>query len=151
MWYACQVGSLLRISVRSMFIFTLHQWLIRGSTIRLFADDSLLYMTIRSQADNKILHNALKKLAHWEKKWFMEFDADKCHVQRVTRKHNRIIHDYTCMVKFLKLWILQSTWESLWPQTLDGIAMLKTSGGWKNFIQGKSITCIPSKKLIHLI
>lgn len=59
-------------------------------------------MTIRSQADNEILHNALKKLANWEKKWFMEFDADKCHVQRVIRKRNRIIHDYTLDGKILE-------------------------------------------------
>lgn len=59
-------------------------------------------MTIRSQADNEILHNALKKKPHWEKKWFMEFDADKSHVQRVTTKQNRIIHDYTLHGKILE-------------------------------------------------
>ena len=58
-----------------------------GSTVRLFADDSLLYMTIRPQADTEILQNdQLKKVEHWEKKWLMEFNTDKRHVLRVTRK-----------------------------------------------------------------
>ena len=73
-----------------------------GSTVRLFADDSLLYMTIRSQADTEILQNDLKKLEHWEKKWLMEFNTDKCHVLRVTHKQNPIIHDYTLHGKVLE-------------------------------------------------
>ena len=73
-----------------------------GSTVRLFEDDSLLYMTIRSQADTKILQNDLKKLEHWEKKWFMEFNSDKCHVLRVTHKQNPIIYDYTLHGKVLE-------------------------------------------------
>ena len=56
-----------------------------------FADDSLLYMTIRSQADTEILQSDLKKLEQWEEKWLMEFNTDKCHILRVTRKQNPII------------------------------------------------------------
>ena len=73
-----------------------------GSTVRLFADDSLLYMTIRSQADTEILQNDLKKLENWEEKWLMEFNTDKCHVLRVTRKQNPIIHEYTLHDKVLE-------------------------------------------------
>ena len=47
-----------------------------GSTVRLFEDNSLLYMTIRSQADTKILQSDLKKLEHWDKsvqkKWLQK-------------------------------------------------------------------------------
>ena len=56
--------------------------------------DSLLYMTIQSQADTKFLQRDLKKLEYWEEKWGMEFNTDKCHVLWVTRKKNPIIHDY---------------------------------------------------------
>ena len=73
-----------------------------GSTVRLFADDFLLYMTIRSQADTEILQNDLKKLEHWEEKWLKEFDTDKCHVLRVTREQNPIIHEYTLHGKVLE-------------------------------------------------
>lgn len=39
------------------------------STVRLFADDSIITnITIRSQADTKILQNDLKKLELWEEK-----------------------------------------------------------------------------------
>ena len=72
------------------------------STVRLFADDSLLYMTIRSQADTKFLQSDLKKLEQWEEKWLMEFNTDKCHVLRVTRQQNPIIHDYTLHGKVLE-------------------------------------------------
>ena len=67
-----------------------------------FADDFLLYMTIRSQADTKFLQSDLKKLEQWEEKWLMEFNTDKCHVLRVTRKHKPIIHGYTLHGKVLE-------------------------------------------------
>ena len=59
-------------------------------------------MTIRSQADTEILQNDFKKLEHWEEKWLMEFNTDKCHVLRVTRKQNLIIHEYTLHGKVLE-------------------------------------------------
>ena len=31
----------------------------------------------------------------WEQKWLMEFNVKKCHVLRVTRKQNPVVHNYT--------------------------------------------------------
>jgi hypothetical protein len=39
------------------------------STVRLFADDTIAYVTISSDADN--LQQDLDKLAEWESKWLM--------------------------------------------------------------------------------
>ena len=45
------------------------------SKLRLFADDSIIYREIKSQADCQLLQYAALK---WEKDWFMEFHPDKC-------------------------------------------------------------------------
>ena len=93
-------GSVLSPCLFLLYINDLPESL--GSTVRLFADDSLLYMTIRSQANTEILQNDLKKLEHWEEKWLMQFNTDKCHVLRVTRKQNPIIQEYTLHGKVLE-------------------------------------------------
>ena len=65
------------------------------STARLFADDSLIYLTIRSRVETETLQNDLKKLELWDEKWLMEFNVKKCHVLRVICKQNPVVHTYT--------------------------------------------------------
>ena len=48
----------------------------KGTFIRLFADDSLLFTEIKSQQYCKILQEYLNKLQKWEDKWKMEFHPD---------------------------------------------------------------------------
>ena len=57
----------------------------------LFADDCLLYRTIKSQRDADILQDDLNSLQQWEAKWLMSFNPDKCEVLRVTNKRKNII------------------------------------------------------------
>lgn len=64
------------------------------SRTRLFADDTIVYLTINSESDPEILQNDLKKLEQWESNWSMEFNPDKCEVIRVARKKNPIIYPY---------------------------------------------------------
>ena len=72
------------------------------STVRLFADDCVLYQNIRSD-DQQILQDDLNKLAQWEEAWLMKFNVAECHSVRVTKPpppppHNlpkQIIHDYS--------------------------------------------------------
>ena len=61
------------------------------STPRLFADDCLLYRIIDTQADCNALQNDLNTLQEWEKKWDMEFAADKCKVLTITLKTKKDI------------------------------------------------------------
>ena len=50
------------------------------STVRLFADDTIAYLTITSENDALALQTDLNKLGIWEKKWKMEFHPGKCNV-----------------------------------------------------------------------
>ena len=66
-----------------------------NSTVRLFADDSLLYRIIRSKEDQTILQEDLRRLQDLERKWQMQFNADKCKVIRITKKKNPTICNYS--------------------------------------------------------
>ena len=67
------------------------------SSVRLFADDCVLYRNIHSLQDSLILQRDLDSLGLWEADWQMKFNVAKCHSMRVTRhySHKQIIHDYT--------------------------------------------------------
>ena len=54
------------------------------SQVRLFADDTAIYLTIESQHDSDCLQRDLDLLQAWESKWDMEFNPSKCQVIRVT-------------------------------------------------------------------
>ena len=64
------------------------------STVRLFADDTIMYMTMTSTNDAASLQKDLDNLASWEKKWQMQFHPQKCSVLRIKRKKTTQIHDY---------------------------------------------------------
>ena len=49
-------------------------------SIRLYADDALLYRTIKSRNDIDALHRDLTSIQEWEKTWLMSFNADKCEI-----------------------------------------------------------------------
>jgi hypothetical protein len=47
------------------------------SRVRLFADDTIVYLTITSDTDADYLQEDLVKLEEWEGKWKMAFHPDK--------------------------------------------------------------------------
>jgi hypothetical protein len=57
-----------------------------SSSIRLFADDCLLYREIRSSSDCDALQADLDKLVTWSHTWGMEFNVAKCNILTVTNK-----------------------------------------------------------------
>ena len=64
------------------------------STIRLYADDVLLYRVINDEADTICLQNDLLILENWANTWQMKFNPSKCiHLAR-TRKKTHIKHYY---------------------------------------------------------
>ena len=65
------------------------------STVRLFADDMIAYLTIKSNRDCTTLQNDLDKLSMWEQKWKMDFHHDKCNVLSITRNKTPIKYSYT--------------------------------------------------------
>ena len=66
-----------------------------SSKVRLFADDCVMYRTVKDDNDCNTLQEDLNKLAEWEKKWLMSFNPSKCSTISITRKKKRITHDYS--------------------------------------------------------
>jgi hypothetical protein len=64
------------------------------SSVRLFADDTIVYRNIKSTKDCEALQKDLDTLERWENEWQMEFHPDKCNVIRITRAKKPIIHNY---------------------------------------------------------
>ena len=54
------------------------------SQVRLFADDTAIYLKLATEHDSDILQKDLDRLQAWESKWNMEFNPSKCQVVRVT-------------------------------------------------------------------
>ena len=57
------------------------------SQVRLFADYTALYLTIKCEEDSAALQKDLDALSMWESKWdykCMQFNPSKCHVVQVT-------------------------------------------------------------------
>jgi hypothetical protein len=48
------------------------------SNVRLFADDTIVYLTISALTDCHTLQSDLHKLEKWEEEWLMSFNPDKC-------------------------------------------------------------------------
>ncbi len=65
------------------------------SKVRLFADDTIVYLTIKSNTDAQTLQHDLTCLERWESDWSMEFNPDKCEVLRISRKRNPTIFPYS--------------------------------------------------------
>ena len=66
-----------------------------SSQLRLFADDCLLYLPIKSEQDSILLQWDLGTLSQWAKVWQMRFNLSKCTVMRCTMSHNPIIVHYS--------------------------------------------------------
>ncbi|KAK3098631.1 hypothetical protein FSP39_021388 [Pinctada imbricata] len=61
-----------------------------NSSVRLFADDCLLYRTIKNSSDQQILQNDLKQLEDWANKWGMRFNAKKCYIMSINQKTSKL-------------------------------------------------------------
>ena len=64
------------------------------SKVRLFADDTIIYLTIANEDDASTLQEDLNKLGQWENEWCMKFHPDKCNVLRVTNKTKKTEANY---------------------------------------------------------
>ena len=68
---------------------------VKSSTIRLFADDCLLYKNITSINDSESLQSDLKSLKKWSDHWLLRFNTDKCNIISFTNKKSPILFNYT--------------------------------------------------------
>ena len=63
--------------------------------MRLFADDCIIYRTVKTTTDCDALQDDLKKLADWEATWCMSFNASKCNAITISRKKNLVQYNYS--------------------------------------------------------
>ena len=65
------------------------------SSVRLYADDVILYRPIHSEEDCHHLQQDLLILEEWATKWEMSFNIQKCEFLQITNKINPIHFQYT--------------------------------------------------------
>jgi len=53
------------------------------NAVPLFADNTMIYIAIKSDQDAKTPQNLLRD---WKNKWMMEFHPDKCEILSITKK-----------------------------------------------------------------
>ncbi len=64
------------------------------STVRLFADDCVLYHVIKNTSDSQKLQEDLNTLEKWEDTWQLCFNPSKCFVMRLTHSRSPKHFDY---------------------------------------------------------
>ena len=94
-------GSVLGPILFLVFINDLPEKL--SSQVRLFADDTAVYLTIGGLDDATVLQNDLDKLSLWESQWDMEFNPSKCQVVWVTTARKAINTVYTLHGQILEV------------------------------------------------
>ena len=85
-------GSVLEPSLFLFYINDMPEGI--RSRVRLFADDTIVYLTITSDTDVEYLQD-LDKLAEWEGKWKMAFHPDKCNNSQKKTNSGRIPTTWT--------------------------------------------------------
>ena len=66
-----------------------------SSTVRLFADDCVMYRQIANIHDCKVLQEDLNQLHEWEERWQLDFNKAKCNIMRATNaRQKKIIFGY---------------------------------------------------------
>ena len=66
-----------------------------SSSVKLFADDSVLYRHIESSADHDKLQQDLLQLEEWAAMWQMNFAPSKCYIMSITLKRQPSSFSYT--------------------------------------------------------
>ena len=66
-----------------------------SSTVRLFADDCLIYRNIKNKEDQITLQKDLNLLENWGNTWGMRFNAAKCNIMRVSRTRDPKLFNYS--------------------------------------------------------
>ena len=66
-----------------------------SSTIRLYADDCILYLPIFNINDCKMLQHDLEVLSKWSEAWMLDFNVSKCKIMKMSRKHHNITYIYS--------------------------------------------------------
>lgn len=63
-------------------------------SVRIFADDCVIYRTVRNSANQLALQNDLNSVQDWCNEWLMELNPNKCKLLSFTRKRNPLLFPY---------------------------------------------------------
>ena len=66
-----------------------------SSSIKLYADDVLIYRIINTEDDCEILQRNLDSLQSWAYTWNVSFNPVKCELIKITNRQSRIFFPYT--------------------------------------------------------
>ena len=69
--------------------------LVNYSKVRLFADDTAIYLALTVSSHSSHLQHDLLQLQKWEEKWDMSFNPSKCQVIQITKRKTPIPTYYT--------------------------------------------------------
>ena len=65
------------------------------SGIKLFADDTKIYRTIKGEEDTQALQDDLDVLSRWSEDWMLDFNIDKCKVMHCGRRNQGATYTLT--------------------------------------------------------
>ena len=102
------MGSLLFL----LYINDLSSVVDPGTTVRLFANDCLIYRQIRSIEDHIQLQKDLDALSKWGDAWGMKFNQSKCNILTITNLETTTIWFYTLNSVILQQMTMPNTSES---------------------------------------
>ena len=124
-----------------------------SSTVRLFADDCLLYRNINTTHDAETLQEDIDKLQTWEATWLMEFNPDKCEIIRITNRRKTIfftnysIHEHQLKeVKAAKYLGVTIDRTLSWNEHINNVT--KKANNTRAFLQ-RNINICPIKTLCY--
>ena len=83
-------GSVLGPILFLIYINDFPDYIQNNSTVKLFADDTIIYHPITNQQDSNALQEDLDALQRWESDWFMHFHLQKRQTMHITNKHHPI-------------------------------------------------------------
>jgi hypothetical protein len=114
------------------------------SQIRLFADDSIIYRPIKTQADCIKLQEDLESAVKWEQDWLMAFHPDKCNILHILLLLFGPVRFYRCFQWYrymgprqsssILVWVVQEIGMLYLLQILNRVT-LSADLKWNNHIQ----------------
>jgi len=94
-------GTVLGPTLFSIYINDLPEAILHSS-IKLFADDCILYKAIHTPADSELLQEDVCVLQDWQHKWLMRLNESKCFVMSISHpRRNKITSSYKAHNHFL--------------------------------------------------